>query len=111
MLNNTQLLFTALKDNSNCANFYEAFIVMVLFCRTADYEERMRLVFDSFDIDSGGCLDRKELSQFINASIFGLCKICGIPEPSKLNVSKFISAQFVLVDSDGSGNIEYEEYL
>ena len=111
MLNYTQPLFTALKDKSNCVNFYEAYIVLVLFCRAADYEERMRLVFDSFDIDSNGALDHKELSQFIDAAIFGLCKICGIPEPSKLKVSKFISDQFVIVDSDGSGFIEYEEYL
>lgn len=72
-------MFQALCDGSNQINFYEAFIVCVLFCKHAEYEERVRLVFNSFDIDGGGALDRRELNQFINASIFGLCKAVGIP--------------------------------
>lgn len=103
MLNNPLQLFNTLADASQQVNFYEAFIVMVLFCRKAEYEERLRLVFESFDIDSGGNLDRRELGQFINASIFGLCKVIGLPEPSKLTVSEFTSDQFSLVDKDGGG--------
>ena len=103
MLNNPEPLFKVLSDNSNQVNFYEAFIVMVLFCRHAEYEDRLRLVFDSFDIDGGGSMDRRELSQFISAAIFGLSKAIGIPHPSKLAVSRFTSDQFVHVDKDGSG--------
>ena len=62
MLNDTEPLFMVLADNSDEVNFYEAFIVFVLFCRHAEYEDRLRLVFDSFDIDGGGLLDRRELS-------------------------------------------------
>lgn len=65
---------------------------MVLFCRAAEYDERLVLIFGSFDIDNGGELDRKELSIFITSAIFGLCKVCGIPLPSKLNLSIFIGA-------------------
>lgn len=68
------------------------------------------MVFDSFDLDSGGALDRRELSQFISASIFGLCKAVGIPEPTKMQVSKFVSDQYHIVDNDGSGQIELEEF-
>ena len=103
ILNNTEPLFSVLSDNSNQVNFYEAYIVMVLFCRHADYEIRLRLVFDSFDIDSGGNLDRRELSQFISAAVYGLCKSLGLPTPSKLAVSKFTADQFAQVDNDGSG--------
>ena len=87
ILNNTEPLFAALTDSSNEVNFYEAFIVMVLFCRHADYEIRLRLVFDSFDVDGGGSMDRRELSQFISAAIYGLCKLIGIPQPTKWTVS------------------------
>ena len=110
MLNNTSTLFNKLCDSAQNINFYEAWIVMVLFCKNAEYEERIRLLFDSFDLDHGGSLDRKELGQFIAAAIFGICKCCGIPEPNKMTVSQFVSAQFTLVDEDGSGNIEFEEF-
>lgn len=110
MLNNPLPLFNLLQDSVQMVNFYEAFIIMVLFCKEADYEERLQLVFNSFDVDGGGALDRRELSHFINSAIYGLCKIVGIKIPSKHTISTFISDQFMLVDEDGSGSIEYEEF-
>ena len=58
----------------------------------------------------GGGLDRRELSVFISAAIYGLCKTCGIPAPSKLAVAEFIADQFAIVDADGSGTIDYGEF-
>ena len=110
MLNDTRRLFSLISDQSNQINFYEVFIVLVLFCRHAEYEERLALIFGSFDLDNGGQLDRRELSVFISAAIFGLCKVCGIPLPSKLGVSNFITEQFRIVDEDGSGVIEFSEF-
>ena len=103
MLNNPSLLFKCLSDGSNQVNFYEAYIVMVLFCKYAEYEDRLRLVFDSFDVNGGGTLDRKELNVFVQCSLYGLCKIVGINVPSKLTISRFIGDNYRLVDSDGSG--------
>ena len=65
ILNNSQPLFLMLKDPSMQVIFYEAYIVLVLFCKNAEYDDRLRLIFDSFDLDQGGWLDRKELTIFI----------------------------------------------
>ena len=35
---------------------------MVLYCKNAEYEDRLNIVFNSFDLDGGGHLDRRELS-------------------------------------------------
>lgn len=34
----------------------------------------------------------------------------GIPTPSKLVVTQFITDQFSIVDADGSGSIDFEEF-
>ena len=69
LLNDCTPLFNVLADSSYQVNFYEAYIACVLFCRYAEYDERVELIFNSFDLDGGGHLDRRELSAFINASI------------------------------------------
>ena len=78
---------------------------MVLFCKHAEYEERLELIYNLFDLDGGGGIDRRELSIFISAALYGLCKTVGIPAPSKLVISKFIADQFAIVDADGNGTI------
>ena len=83
---------------------------MVLFCRFAEYEDRLRLVFDSFDLDSNGVMDRRELNTFVQSAIAGICKVVGISVPSKLTISHFIGDNYKLVDADGSGQIEFEEF-
>ena len=40
MLNNPWPLYETLNDGESI-NFYESFIVLVLFCRYAEYEERL----------------------------------------------------------------------
>ena len=82
----------------------------MLFCKHAEYEERVELIYNLFDLDGGGEIDRRELSIFISAALYGLCKTVGIPPPSKLVISKFISDQFAIVDADSNGTIDFEEF-
>lgn len=81
-----------------------------MYCKQVEYEERLELVYHLFDLDSGGGIDRRELSIFISAALYGLCKTVGIPAPSKVVISKFISDQFAIVDADGNGMIDFEEF-
>lgn len=87
----------------------ETFIALVLFCKKADYDDRIQLVFNVFDADHGGTLDRKETSKMLQSSIFGLCKLAGLPSPSKIGVTEYISDMFKFIDEDGSGQVEYLE--
>ena len=61
------------------------------------------MIFKAFDVSGDGNLDRKELSKFLMCSICGLCKITGLPVPSRMGIQKFTYAQFKIVDDDGSG--------
>ena len=62
---------------------------MVLFCKSAEYEDRLNIVFNSFDLDGGGVMDRRELSDFIRCCINGLCKAIGIKLPNKHQIAEF----------------------
>ena len=46
----------------------------------------------------------------LQASIYGLCKIAGLPSPSKLRVTGYVSDIFKFIDKDGSGLVDYLEF-
>lgn len=39
----------------------------------------------------------------------GLCKITGLPVPSKIKISVFVTYMFHAIDTDGSGVISFDE--
>ena len=102
MINNPQPLFEFLREGHNISVF-ETFIALVIFCKKAEYDDRIQLIFNLFDTDMGGNLDRKETAKLLQASIYGLCKLAGLPAPSKLRVTDYISEMFKYIDEDGSG--------
>lgn len=67
-------------------------------------------MFNVFDEDLGGTLDRKETSKLLQSSIYGLVKLAGLPLPSKIRVTEFITEIFKQIDEDGSGQVEYQEF-
>ena len=97
-----------MKEGHNI-NIFEVFIALVIFCKNMDYDDRIHLVFNVFDLDGGGSLDRKETAKLLSATVFGLCKLAGLPSPTKLKVSEYISEMFKHIDADGSGVVEYQE--
>ena len=68
LINSPRPLFDFLRDGHN-VNFYEVFIALVFFTKSADYDQRIQLVFNVFDVDGSGSLDRKELTKLLTASI------------------------------------------
>ena len=89
MVNNPYPLFKHLKEGHKI-NVLEAFIALVFYCYDAEYDDRIRLIFNVFDIDGGGTLDRKEASKLISCSIYGLCKLAGLPVPGQKVISAYI---------------------
>ena len=64
MINNPIRLFEFLKEGHSI-NVLEVFIALVLFCKNAEYDDRIQLIFNLFDLDGGGTLDRKEISKLL----------------------------------------------
>ena len=91
-------------------NIYEVFISLVVFVKDVEFEDKVLMIFKAFDVSGDGCLDRKELSKFLMCAILGLCKLTGLPEPSRVGIKQFTYAQFKIVDDDGSGQIEFPEF-
>ena len=73
-------------------NIYEVFIALVVFCKNVEFEDKILMVFKAFDVSGDGNLDRKELSKFLMCSICGLCKITGLPIPSRIGIQQFTYA-------------------
>jgi Ca2+-binding EF-hand superfamily protein len=46
-----------------------------------EFDKKVRGIFNAFDIDGNGVIDRKELLTFINSGILGLCKLVNLPIP------------------------------
>lgn len=80
MINNPQPLFEFFREGHN-VNVLEVFIALVIFCEDGEYDDRIMLVFNVFDTDGGGSLDRKEVSKLLQATIYGLTKLAGIVVP------------------------------
>ena len=108
MINNPLPLFEFFKEGHK-VNVLEVFIALVIFCHDAEYEDRVQLIFNVFDVDGGGSLDRREVSKLLQATIYGLTKLAGIPSPPKTKVADFIANMFSEIDEDGSGVVEYDE--
>ena len=108
MINNPARLFEFFRTGHN-ANVLEVFIALIIFCPEAEYDDRIQLVFNLFDIDGGGSLDRKETSKLLQSTINGLTKLADIPPPNKTTVGHYITEVFYEVDEDGSGVVEYDE--
>lgn len=78
MINNPKPLFEFMREGHN-VNVPEVFIALIMFCQKAEYDERIRLVFNLFDVDGGGSLDRKEMSKCLQSTIYGLIKLADLP--------------------------------
>ena len=89
VINNPLPLYDFMREGHN-VNIHEVFIALVFFCYKAHYNDRIQLVFNVFDLDHGGTLDRKEASKLVQATIFGLSKLAGLPTPVKSRVTEYI---------------------
>ena len=68
ILNNTEPFFNIMQFSGE-VNFSQMYIGMCVFCRNIQYDERIQLIFTSYDLDGSGELDRKETAKFLEAAI------------------------------------------
>lgn len=66
--------------------------------------ERVKAVYDNFDSDKSGCIDVNEFRQVLTCLMMQGPKAT---EPSNNTVKRY----FKEVDTDGSGEVEFEEFL
>lgn len=77
ILNNSEPFFELMQFAGE-VNFSQMYIGMCVFCRNILYDDRIQLIFTSYDIDGSGELDRKETGKFLEAAIQSLCKLAGL---------------------------------
>jgi Ca2+-binding EF-hand superfamily protein len=87
----------------------QALIGLTIFSK-GTFDDKISTLYTAFDIDGSGSIDRKELSGFLSASIISMCKIVGLPQPSRIKIQEYTYEAFKIVDTDGNGEIDPEEF-
>lgn len=90
-------------------DIYEAFVAMTVFS-DGEFELKLLGMFRSFDVDEGGSIDRGEFLTFLNAAIYGLCKLLDLDAPPLSRIYEYAYNEFKVIDEDNSGEIEFDEF-
>ena len=88
IINNTKAVHAKLKQADDTVNMYEAFVNFTVFSN-GKFDVKLRGLFGSFDVDSGGSIDLKEFMSFLSAAIYGLCKLLDIKANLEGKVGKY----------------------
>ena len=91
-------------------NIYEILISLAVFEPHSEFEDKALMIFKAFDVDGGGTLDKAETVKFLTCAILGLCKMVKLSQPSRIGITEFAHEQFKLIDEDGSGTIDIDEF-
>ena len=87
----------------------QALIGLTIFSN-GTFDDKIQTLYTAFDIDGSGSIDRRELSGFLSASIISMCKIVGLPQPSRIKIQEYTYEAFKIVDADGNGEIDPQEF-
>ena len=109
MLNNPLPVFDFFKEGINVSVMEILSSIIIFGAKKADYDDKIKFIFNVFDADGGGTLDRKEASKLLTATIYGFSKLAGLPAPAKMLVAEYVASMFKYIDADGSGQVEYNE--
>ena len=91
-------------------NIYEILISLAVFEPHSEFEDKALMIFKAFDVDGGGTLDKVETVKFLTCAINGLCKMVKLSCPSRIGITEFAHEQFKIIDEDGSGTIDIDEF-
>lgn len=91
------------------ADFYEALAAMAMFSK-GEFNTKIRFLYQMYDDDGSGEIDRDELKVFLSSGVLGLCKLLDIPVPYENEVQNYAYSCFKQMDTDGSGDIDYDEF-
>jgi len=78
---------------------YETFAVMFTFC-DGMFEHKMKELYRLFDFDGSGEIDFAELFLALQSTIYGFCKLLGLPIPSVTNVRSLAVKAIKMIDAD-----------
>ena len=75
-----------------------------------EFHVKLKGLFQSFDVDSGGTIDRSEFLRFVSVAILGLCKLLSLKPPSRNQIYDYAYKKYKEVDTNLSGVIEFDEF-
>jgi hypothetical protein len=86
-------------DKDNTIDIYEAFAVFYTFCNGM-FEPKMKELFLLFDFDSSGSIDFAELFLTLQSTIYGFCKLLGLPIPPLSSIRALALKALQIIDAD-----------
>ncbi len=89
---------------SGTINFREFLTGLSVFCPSASHDEKLRFSFDIYDKNKDGSIAKSELQEMLEATLVESSS--GL---SKEQVAALIEATFLEADSNGDGEISFEE--
>ena len=108
ILNDTEVYFNKLVQDDK-ADFFEALAAMTMFSK-GEFNTKINSLYQIYDADGSGEIDRDELKTFLRSGILGLCKLLCIPIPYENEIQTFAYSCFRQMDADGGGSIDYDEF-
>jgi hypothetical protein len=102
-------LFQCLRDN-DVIDVRQALIALTIFSQ-GDFDDKLQSVFGVYDADNDLSINKKDLGLFLKDSILGLCKLIGLTLPSNFEIQEYCYECFTEVDTDGSGDIDLDEFM
>ncbi|CAD8110174.1 unnamed protein product [Paramecium sonneborni] len=108
----TQPVFSLLSSKSTLEganDIYESLAVLTIF---SDEEQELKLqfIFQLFDTDKSGEIEKTELIVALETCIRGLCKLVYLPAPSIKDIDFYAERLFLELDRDYSYTISFNEF-
>jgi len=94
------------KDNDSLVNMEEWVKGMSVFLR-GDREEKIRFIFDVYDLNGDGVITREEMFSFLKEAFI---KLSNEEDPDE-GIKDLVELTVKLLDFDKDGRVTYEDYL
>ncbi|KAM3132892.1 hypothetical protein pb186bvf_015040 [Paramecium bursaria] len=105
-------IFLLLENNHNAegqVDVYESLAVLIVFSGE-EFPVKLEFVFNMFDFDKSGEIEKKELIMTLQTCIRALCKLVKITPPEVRILEYFSEKMFLDLDSDRSQSISFREF-
>lgn len=108
ILNDTEVFYHRFEVYDR-ADFYEALNAMTMFSK-GEFNTKIKSLYNIYDVDGSGEIDKDELKVFLKSGILGLCRMLSLSIPLDNEITSFAYNCFKQMDTDRSGSIEYDEF-
>ncbi|CAD8184143.1 unnamed protein product [Paramecium octaurelia] len=108
----TQNVFQLLSSNSSLEGSNDIYESLAVFTIFSDEEQELKLqfIFQLFDTDKSGEIEKQELVVALEKCIRGLCKLVHLPAPSIKDIDFYAERLFLELDRDYSYTISFNEF-